>query len=179
MEQRPLSHKSYSIQCRQRVFDSVERSDGVASGFFDSVERSDGVAWCCLLCDSVAPDGVACVSVASGSPLARAGMLRLPRTKPAEGVIWARHGSQELRFLGNDVPLKRLQSFTNRLLQSEHFQLREGGGRFLGNDGPLKLLQSFTTRLLQSEHFQPRKIPKTTILLPGRVGGGSWEMMVL
>ena len=61
------------------------------------------------------------------------------------------------RGLGNDGPLKLLQSFTTRLLQSEHFRLREGGGRFLGNDGPLKLLQSFTNRLLQNEHFQLRE----------------------
>ena len=61
------------------------------------------------------------------------------------------------RFLGNDDPLKLLQSFTNRLLQNEHFRLREGRGRFLGNDDPLKLLQFFTYRLLQSEHFQLRE----------------------
>ena len=56
-----------------------------------------------------------------------------------------------------DGPLKLLQFVTTRVLQSEHFQPREGGGRFLGNDGPLKLLQSFTTRVLQSEDVQRRE----------------------
>ena len=61
-----LGQTEVDIDHGKCVFDSVERSDGVASGFFDSVERSDGVAWCCLLCDSVAPDGVACVWVSHG-----------------------------------------------------------------------------------------------------------------
>ena len=62
-------------------------------------------------------------------------------------------------YLGSEVdpawPLKLFQSFTTRVLQTEHFQPREGWGRFLGNGGPLTLPQSFTTRLLQNKHFQP------------------------
>ena len=59
-----------------------------------------------------------------------------------------------------DGLLKFHQSFTKRLLQSDDFLAREGGGRFrkiLEVDGLLKLHQSFKKRLLQSDDFLARE----------------------